>query len=179
MNPQRNYYRVLMCRPSDGLEQIKSAYRQIAKRTHTDANQGSDEFRELFEAASEAWRVLGDPAKREAYETARSNWLLQMNAIQCAGCGEALRLSRVPKPQRCPICKSPLTTEAQSATGPVFYQPLIESGRRIGDTVLDASEQEAERLGRELVQQSAVLLSQVIVKGFERARRRFGRKRGD
>jgi len=49
---------------------------------------------------------------------------------------------------------------------------------RIGDTVLDASEREAERLGRELMRQSATLLSGLIVSGFDSARRRLKRKRG-
>jgi uncharacterized membrane protein affecting hemolysin expression len=57
-------------------------------------------------------------------------------------------------------------------------EPLVESGVRIGGTVLDASEREAERLGKELVQQSATLLSGLIVSGFDTARRKLNRKRG-
>ena len=82
--------------------------------------------------------------------------------------------------QNCPICKHVVSKEQTPAWQSNFVRPIVDSGRRIGDavldTVLDESEKEAERLGRELVQKSATVLSGLILTGFERARRRLGRR---
>ena len=183
MIASKNYYLALMCRPGDDAETLKSAKRQIVKRTHSDANGGSEKYRVLFEAAIEAWEVLGDPIKREQYDAARKQWLSERGAVWCEGCGEGLRLPNG-NGLRCPLCKTPvedLQPEPKphsSAWKSSVVEPLVESGVRIGDTVLDASEREAERLGRELMRQSATLLSGLIVSGFDSARRRLKRKRG-
>jgi len=179
----KNYYIGLLCRPGDDAETLKSAYRSIVKRTHSDANEGSEKYRVLFEAAVEAWDVLGDPKKREQYDAARDQYLYERGAVWCEGCGEGLRVPNG-KGLRCPLCKTPVEDsqpEPQPHSGAwkaSVVEPLVESGVRIGDTVLDASEREAERLGRELVRQSATLLSGLIVSGFASARRRLKRKGG-
>lgn len=175
MSPQKNYYFGLLCRPGDDADTLKSAYRKIVKRTHTDANGGSEQYRVLFEAAVEAWEVLGDASKRAQYNAAREQWLRERGAVWCQGCGEGLRL---PKGEglRCSHCKTPVPQSSSWKSS--IVEPLVESGVRIGGTVLDASEREAERLGKELVQQSATLLSGLIVSGFDTARRKLNQKRG-
>jgi len=179
VNPQKPYYRFLLCRPTDDHETLKSAYRKIVRRTHTDANDGSDEYRILFEHAVEAWKVLGDPKLRAEYDVARAKWLMDRQAIQCAGCGEALRVTPGAR-QNCPICKQVVSQEWTPVWDSNIVRPFVDSGRRIGDAVLDTvlneSEKEAERLGRELVEKSATVLSGLILTGFERARRRLGRR---
>ena len=82
---------------------------------------------------------------------------------------------------RCPICKTPVEElepepEPKSAWKSSVVEPLVESGVRIGGTVVDASEREAERLGRELMRQSAQLLSGLISSGFDVARQKLKRK---
>ena len=180
MIPQKNYYFALLCRPGDDAPTLKRAYRRIVKRTHTDANNGSEQYRVLFEAAVEAWEVLGDASKRKQYDAAREQWLLGLGAVWCQGCGEGLRLPEG-EGLRCPVCKTPVEEPEpdpmpQSAWKSSFVEPLVESGVRIGGTVVDASEREAERLGRELVRQSAVLLSGLITSGFDIARQKLKRK---
>ena len=65
MTIERNYYEVL-CVDSDAtLEQIKSAYREQAKRYHPD-RYGED--CKPFLAVQEAYEVLSDPARRRAYD---------------------------------------------------------------------------------------------------------------
>ena len=105
MIASKNYYLALMCRPGDDAETLKSAKRQIVKRTHSDANGGSEKYRVLFEAAVEAWEVLGDPIKREQYDAAREQWLSERGAVWCEGCGEGLRLPNG-NGLRCPLCKT-------------------------------------------------------------------------
>jgi curved DNA-binding protein CbpA len=179
VNPWKNYYGFLLCRPTDDQETLKSAYRKIVRRTHTDANDGSEEYRILFEHAVEAWKVLGDPKLRAEYDAERAQWMMDRQAIQCAGCGEALRVTPGAR-QNCPICKHPVSQERTPAWESNIVRPIVDSGRRIGDAVLDTvlneSEKEAERLGRELVEKSATVLSGLILTGFERARRRLGRR---
>ena len=179
MNPWKNYYGFLLCRPTDDQETLKSAYRKIVRRTHTDANDGSEEYRILFEHAVEAWKVLGDPKLRAEYDAERAQWMMDRRAIQCAGCGEALRVTPGAR-QNCPICKHAVSQERSPAWESNIILPIVDSGRRIGDAVLDTvlneGEKEAERLGRELVEKGATVLSGLILTGFERARRRLGRK---
>ena len=43
-----------------------------------------------FEHAVEAWKVLGEPRLRAEYDAAGAQWLMDRQAIQCAGCGEGI-----------------------------------------------------------------------------------------
>jgi len=49
-------------------EDIKKAYRQLARKHHPDVNPGNKEAEEKFKRISEAYDILGDPAKREEYD---------------------------------------------------------------------------------------------------------------
>ena len=125
----------------------------------------------------EAWKVLGEPKLRGEYDTARAQWLSDRKAIQCAGCGESLRVTPGAK-QSCPICKQVVSQERTPVWESTIVRPIVDSGRRIGDAVLDTalneSEKEAERLGRELVEKSATVPTGLTLTGFERARRSLG-----
>lgn len=176
MNPQRNYYLDLLSPVSASTEELKSAFRRIARHTHSDANQGSEEFRAMFEAAVEAWDVLGDPQKRAAWTLSRQQWLMTIRAGQCEKCGSTVRLALTRRRPYCPLCKTPLSKEQQALGDNPFATPFLESGRRIAESVLGTSQPEAERLSRELVQQGVFLLSKAIVNGFELARSRIGHK---
>lgn len=175
-DPSRNYYRDLGCKPSDDQATLKSGYRKVARETHSDANGGSDRLREAFERAAQAWEVLGDPARRAEWTNARREWLSARGAVECQGCGAGLRLAEK-RVQRCPICKAEVQPSHEPTGGDDLterlFRPLADSGRRIGVQLVDATESEAERLGRELMNESARLLGQLIVKGFSAARRRM------
>ena len=58
-------YKVLGVSPSATDEEIKDAYRQLAKKYHPDANPGDKEAEKKFKEASEAYSVLSDPEKRK------------------------------------------------------------------------------------------------------------------
>jgi molecular chaperone DnaJ len=51
-------------------EEIKKAYRKLARRYHPDRNPGDKEAEEKFKEISAAHDVLGDPAKRKEYDEA-------------------------------------------------------------------------------------------------------------
>lgn len=186
MNAKRNYWHDLKCKPGSDREQLRSAYRAIARATHSDANQGSEEHREAFEAAVEAWKVLSDDQKRTSWLFERHLWLKACGAIECKGCGSAVKIRQGQGQQRCPICKTDVhgfgtsapQTESEPAerseqTSAKFYRPFADSGRRIGTRLVDATEEEAERLGQELLAESGKLLGQLIVMGFTAARRKL------
>lgn len=51
-------------------EEIKKAYRGLAKRYHPDKNPGDEEASRLFKEANEAYEILTNPEKRRAYDLA-------------------------------------------------------------------------------------------------------------
>ncbi len=68
MAQKRDYYEVLGVDKNADDAAIKKAYRQLAKKYHPDANPGNKEAEEKFKEAGEAYAVLSDPKKREAYD---------------------------------------------------------------------------------------------------------------
>ena len=63
----RGYYRILRVAPSASQEQIKQAYRALAKALHPDLNRGEDTT-QAFQAVNEAYSVLSDPVQRASYD---------------------------------------------------------------------------------------------------------------
>ena len=50
-------------------DEIKSAYKSLAKKFHPDKNHGNKQMEEKFKEMSEAYNVLSDPKKRKEYDT--------------------------------------------------------------------------------------------------------------
>jgi molecular chaperone DnaJ len=67
MNGEKNYYEVLGIPKEASADDIKKAYRELAKKYHPDVNK-SPEAEEKFKEISEAYAVLSDPQKREVYD---------------------------------------------------------------------------------------------------------------
>jgi molecular chaperone DnaJ len=66
----RDYYDVLGVSPDAGAEEIKRAYRQLARRYHPDIS--GDERGMAFREAAQAYEVLNDPHRRRQYDAVRS-----------------------------------------------------------------------------------------------------------
>ncbi|WP_164744437.1 J domain-containing protein [Paenibacillus xylaniclasticus] len=64
----RTSYEVLGVSPNASQEEIKKAYRKLAKQHHPDANGGSADSQQRFMEISNAYKDIGDEASRRAYD---------------------------------------------------------------------------------------------------------------
>jgi len=64
----KDFYKVLGVPEKATAEEIKKAYRKLAKTHHPDANKGDAKAAERFKEIGEAYSVLSDPEKRKQYD---------------------------------------------------------------------------------------------------------------
>ena len=64
---EKDYYSTLGVPRNASIDDIKKAYRKLALKYHPDRNPGNKESEEKFKSISEAYEILSDPKKREAY----------------------------------------------------------------------------------------------------------------
>ena len=69
----KDYYKSLGIDKNASADEIKSAYRKLAKKYHPDANPGDKNAEAKFKEVSEAYAVLSDPQKRATYDQVGSS----------------------------------------------------------------------------------------------------------
>ena len=70
----KDYYKILEIDKKATPEEIKKAYRNLAKKNHPDKNLGDKKAEERFKLVNEANEVLGNPEKRKQYDELGENW---------------------------------------------------------------------------------------------------------
>ena len=66
--PERDYYSILGLQRSASRDDIRKAYRKLARKYHPDINPGNKEAEEKFKDVAVAYEVLSDPKKRKLYD---------------------------------------------------------------------------------------------------------------
>src|SRR2546423_674070 len=65
---KKDYYEILGVKKSASVDDIRKAFRKLARKYHPDVNPGDKGAEEKFKALSEANDVLSDPKKRKIYD---------------------------------------------------------------------------------------------------------------
>src|SRR5436189_5817053 len=69
-----DYYKVLGVDKNATQEDIKKAYRKLARKLHPDLNPNDKEANKKFQQVNEANEVLSDPEKRKKYDQYGKDW---------------------------------------------------------------------------------------------------------
>ena len=65
---KEDYYKILGVKKDASQDDLKKAFRHLARKYHPDLNKGSKEAEEKFKEVNEAYQVLSDPQKKSQYD---------------------------------------------------------------------------------------------------------------
>src|SRR3954462_4481029 len=68
MASKKDYYKILSVEREAGEDDIKKAYRRLARKYHPDLNPGDKAAEERFKNVQEAYDILSDSKKRQMYD---------------------------------------------------------------------------------------------------------------
>ena len=74
----KDYYKILGIERDSKEADIKTAYRRLARKYHPDVSKEADAEKK-FKEVGEAYEVLKDPEKRQAYDQLGANWKAGQN----------------------------------------------------------------------------------------------------
>ncbi|HWQ63759.1 MAG TPA: J domain-containing protein, partial [Methanospirillum sp.] len=65
---KKDFYEILGVKKDASQDDLKKAFRHLARKYHPDLNQGSSEAEEKFKEVNEAYQILSDPKKKVQYD---------------------------------------------------------------------------------------------------------------
>src|SRR5438046_10241576 len=71
---QKDYYGLLGVKKTASQDDIRKAFRKLARKYHPDVNPNDKTSESKFKEVNEAYEVLGDPEKRKKYDELGANW---------------------------------------------------------------------------------------------------------
>jgi curved DNA-binding protein len=76
----KDYYEMLRIDKNANPDEIKKAYRKLARKYHPDVNPGNEAAEKLFDEINEANDVLTDPERRAKYDRLEASWQAHLQA---------------------------------------------------------------------------------------------------
>jgi curved DNA-binding protein len=70
----KDYYKILGVGRGAGADEIRTAFRKLARQYHPDVAKNKAQAEEKFKEINEAYEVLSDPEKRQKYDTLGPDW---------------------------------------------------------------------------------------------------------
>lgn len=136
------YYRDLWIPQTATPDQIKSAYRKLAREVHPDHSAHADPAR--FHAIGEAYHALSDPMLRAKYDAELLTFLKRRGWVLCPGCGAHNEVPAIPesKVAMCGRCRThlPVTeTERRSSQVTALREQAIDVVAELGADLLDVT----------------------------------------
>src|SRR5215831_14027825 len=86
---KEDFYKILGVKKDAKPEEIKKAYRRLARKYHPDVNPGDKAAEDRFKQMSEAFDVLSDPKKRKVYDRFGQYSDNLANAAEAGGAGSS------------------------------------------------------------------------------------------
>lgn len=148
MRPSENLYALLHVRPDVSGEDLRRAYRRLAREYHPDHNGGDARKTERFREVQAAYEVLSDPQTRQIYDRARAEWAQSLRAVLCRACGQANRPRARRGEQSCGACDELLPMPAED---PGILGDLADrAGSRLREELSDMAAESVGKLGQRL-----------------------------
>ena len=135
------YYRDLWISQFASPEQLKSAYRRLARECHTD---GTKPNPAMFLVIDEAYQTLSDPERRKAYDAELTTFLRRRGWVLCPSCGAHNDVPMIPdsKVATCGRCRThlPVTEkERRSTQATALREQAIDVAAELGADLLDVT----------------------------------------